>query len=97
MKLKGIDGGPHKQWIMWFNSKQREEPYQHLTSTLVERGAAVMVADDEARGRLVDEALALMADPEKRASLAANAAAMALRYSDNIIVDHIYQLLDTKK
>ena len=64
---------------------------------LVERGAAVMVADDEARGRLVDEALALMADPEKRASLAANAAAMALRDSDNIIVDHIYQLLDTKK
>ena len=32
MKLKGIDGGPHKQWSMWFNSKQREEPYQVLTS-----------------------------------------------------------------
>ena len=28
----GIDGGPHKQWSMWFNSKQREEPYQVLTS-----------------------------------------------------------------
>ena len=27
-----IDGGPHKRWIMWFNSKQREEPYQGLTS-----------------------------------------------------------------
>ena len=33
LKLKGIDGGPHKQWIMWFNSKQREEPYQVLTSS----------------------------------------------------------------
>ena len=33
MKLKGIDGGPHKQWSMWFNSKQREEPYQVLTSS----------------------------------------------------------------
>ena len=32
LKLKGIDGGPHKQWIMWFNSTQREEPYQDLTS-----------------------------------------------------------------
>ena len=32
MKLKGIDGGPHKQRSMWFNSKQREEPYQALTS-----------------------------------------------------------------
>ncbi len=32
MKLKGIDGGPHKRWSMWFNSTQREEPYQGLTS-----------------------------------------------------------------
>ena len=30
---KGIDGGPHKRWSMWFNSKQREEPYQVLTSS----------------------------------------------------------------
>ena len=30
MKLKGIDGDPHKRWSMWFNSKQREEPYQTL-------------------------------------------------------------------
>ena len=29
---KGIDGDPHKRWSMWFNSKQREEPYQVLTS-----------------------------------------------------------------
>ena len=29
---KRQDGGPHKQWSMWFNSKQREEPYQVLTS-----------------------------------------------------------------
>ena len=34
MKLKGIDGDPHKRWSMWFNSKQREEPYQILTSGL---------------------------------------------------------------
>ncbi len=33
LKLKGIDGGPHKQWSMWFNSMQREEPYQGLTSS----------------------------------------------------------------
>ena len=25
-------GDPHKRWSMWFNSKQREEPYQVLTS-----------------------------------------------------------------
>ena len=32
LKLKGIDGGPHKRWSMWFNSTQREEPYLVLTS-----------------------------------------------------------------
>ena len=31
VKLKGIDGGPHKRWSMWFNSMQHEEPYQDLT------------------------------------------------------------------
>ena len=31
LKLKGIDGDPHKQRSVWFNSKQREEPYQGLT------------------------------------------------------------------
>ena len=33
VKLKGIDGGPHKRWSMWFNSMVREEPYQGLTYT----------------------------------------------------------------
>ena len=31
LKLKGIDGGPHKQRSVWFNSTQRAEPYQGLT------------------------------------------------------------------
>src|SRR3546814_11686212 len=31
LKLKGIDGGLHKRWSMWFNSKQRAETYQRLT------------------------------------------------------------------
>eukprot|EP01038_Epipyxis_sp_PR26KG_P012618 gene12618-16919_t len=31
VKLKGIDGGPHQRWSMWFNSMQHEEPYQDLT------------------------------------------------------------------
>ena len=30
LKLKGIDGGPHKQRSVWFNSTQRAEPYQGL-------------------------------------------------------------------
>ena len=30
LKFKGIDGGLHKRWSMWFNSKQRAKPYQSL-------------------------------------------------------------------
>ena len=41
VKLKGIDGGPHKRWSMWFNSMQREEPYQDLTCHFFpERGSS---------------------------------------------------------
>ena len=31
LKLKGIDGGSHKRWSMWLNSRLREEPYPDLT------------------------------------------------------------------
>ena len=37
MKLKGIDGGPHKRWSTWLNSMQSEEPYQGLTCRPLER------------------------------------------------------------
>ncbi len=30
LKLKGIDGGPHKRWSMWFNLMQCEEFYLPL-------------------------------------------------------------------
>src|SRR5690606_12420867 len=33
MKLKGIDGGPHKRWSRWINSMIREEPYQGLNGS----------------------------------------------------------------
>ncbi len=32
LKLKGIDGDPHKQRSVWFNSMLHEEPYPGLTS-----------------------------------------------------------------
>ncbi len=37
LKLKGIDGGPHKRWSMWLNSMQREEPYLGLTCNCTPR------------------------------------------------------------
>ena len=39
--VKGIDGGPHKRWSMWFNSMQREEPYLLLTSRELSRDGLV--------------------------------------------------------
>ncbi len=30
LKLKGIDGGPHKRWIMWINLMQCEKFYLPL-------------------------------------------------------------------
>ena len=31
LKLKGIDGDPHKRWMMWINPTQRVKPYLALT------------------------------------------------------------------
>jgi hypothetical protein len=42
LKLKGIDGDPHKRWMMWFNSMQREKPYPPLTCTEVARDSFVL-------------------------------------------------------
>ena len=42
MKLKGIDGGPHKRRSMWFNSMIREEPYPGLKVSEVGRDANVV-------------------------------------------------------
>ena len=55
MKLKGIDGDPHKQRSMWFNSKQREEPYQDLTS-LEWRGNTQVLRDEETGGAWLSSA-----------------------------------------
>ena len=49
LKLKGIDGGPHKRWSMWFNSMQREEPYLGLTSGEGARNSAVPARERQDR------------------------------------------------
>src|ERR671932_2801750 len=37
LKLKGIDGGPHKQRSVWFNSTHHAEPYPGLTCSCKHR------------------------------------------------------------
>ncbi len=41
LKLKGIDGDPHKRWMMWINSMQREKPYLPLTWSEASRDGGV--------------------------------------------------------
>ncbi len=38
LKLKEIDGGSHKRWSMWLNSRLREEPYPGLDMCESDRG-----------------------------------------------------------
>ena len=49
LKLKEIDGGPHKRWSMWFNSMQREEPYLGLTSGEPSRKGGVPFGEPQDR------------------------------------------------
>lgn len=54
---------------------------------LADRDAAMMILDTDARATLVDNIVCLMADPDRRKSLSDNILKMALRDSDNKIVD----------
>jgi hypothetical protein len=49
LKLKGIDGDPHKRWMMWFNSMQREKPYLPLTCPEFARDGLVLEREPEHR------------------------------------------------
>ena len=63
---------------------------------LADRNAAVMVQDADAPQQLGRVIAELMAQPDRRATLGRNAAEMALRNSDEKIVDCIYQILNKK-
>ena len=49
LKLKGIDGDPHKRWMMWINSMQREKPYLPLTCQESSRDRGVPEREPEHR------------------------------------------------
>ena len=56
-----------------------------------------MIPDDRCRDELADVILKLISDPERRKTLSANIAAMALRDSDEKIVDAIVELISNNK
>lgn len=64
---------------------------------LVEKDAAVMVLDAEAREKLADEITALIVDNDRRERLAANIVKMARHNADEKIVDIILDIINSSK
>ncbi len=64
---------------------------------LADRGAAVMVTDDEARSKLVDEIIGLVRDPQKLEKIGQAAKAMALPDSAARIVDRAEEIIISKR
>ncbi|MCM1293089.1 MAG: undecaprenyldiphospho-muramoylpentapeptide beta-N-acetylglucosaminyltransferase [Bacteroides sp.] len=70
-----------------------EDHQRKNAQALVDHDAAVIVLDADARTRLADTVIDLMADSDRRDRLADNVGKMALRGSDEAIVDTIERVL----
>ena len=70
-----------------------EDHQRKNAMALVEREAAVMVPDSEAREKLPDTIMTLIADDRRCAALSRNISQMALRDSDEKIVDKLYEII----
>lgn len=64
---------------------------------LSEKGAAILVRDAEARDKLADTVIALAANPGKLREMSENISRLALRDSDDRIVDEVIRILAEKK
>ncbi|MFM7017072.1 MAG: undecaprenyldiphospho-muramoylpentapeptide beta-N-acetylglucosaminyltransferase [Bacteroidota bacterium] len=65
--------------------------------SLVNRNAAILVKDQEAFSILVDEALSLLNNPEKRKELSLNIAPLARPDAAETIAREIYSIIESKK
>lgn len=64
---------------------------------LSEKGAAILVRDAEAREKLADTVIGLAANPGKLREMSENISRLALRDSDDRIVDEVVRILAEKK
>lgn len=71
-----------------------EDHQRKNAMALVDRDAAVMITDDSCRGLLATEIKKLISDKDRQSTLAKNISAMALRDSDEKIVDAIVELIN---
>jgi len=70
-----------------------EDHQTHNAMALVRRDAALMVKDSDAAEKMMETALGLLSDGERRAALEKNALAMALPDAAQKIVEEIYKLV----
>lgn len=71
-----------------------EDHQTHNAMALVNKGAALLVSDAQAREKLFPTALALVHDPKRIASLSENVAPLARLDAAQAIADEIYRLLE---
>ena len=70
-----------------------EDHQTHNAQSLVEKGAALLVTDSDARTKLAEVALALASDPVKRAGLEQAIAALGMPDATKNIVDEVINLM----
>ena len=70
-----------------------EDHQTHNAMALVRRNAALLVKDADAPEKLMDTALALLAQPERIQTLEKNALSMALVNAAQVICDEVYKLI----
>ena len=61
---------------------------------LVNKGAAMLVKDDQAADSLMKVAVDLLGEPEKIAAMEKNIATLALKNAALTIADEIYKIVD---
>lgn len=70
-----------------------EDHQTHNARALSDRGAAILVTDADARAKLVDEAIRLMANPSEREAMSREIIKMGIPDSDERIADEVALIL----
>ncbi len=70
-----------------------EDHQTHNCKALVEKNAAVLVKDADSMNNLVDTALVLMSDNERKNTLGTNISRLAIRDSAKIIAQHVLSII----
>jgi len=83
----------HKAAVFVPSPNVAEDHQTHNAMALVKKGAALMVKDSEAVGKLMDAVLALVNNPEEIAKIEKNVAPLARPDAANTIVEEIYKLV----